>query len=542
VLDTTTVETQHLLLGLLTEGNGLSAGILSARRLSLDLIRDYIGADTATRRILSSIEGSLSDESKRALTYAAREAEDFTSVDFIDAEHLLLGLLREEGGLAATILRCHGVTLSESRDVVREKNDAFCFIVDSDVSSEQLFTMLTALADYFRSLGGAALTLDDFELQAARSRSEDPSRPDAPVLWRYTVRLRAVLARDWWGYAGASFRRTLAAEHEFTRRNLRSWERTNRIPELEWKRVAGIGSIRHREAVHAFAREELTRLEREQRRRSSVGEPRNDTVSMEGVLADRTADIRVGEARLFQTLHEANLSFGIDCRGTLRIGHLEADMDGEVVRSRRLDLQIEFGGDRRVDSFTGLPRLRAFESELDRLLATPTQRGETVTVIATDIDGFKEINDNFGCHAGDEVLIAVARILESHRAQEDTIVARVGGDEFLLAFGPRTDAQAHAFAALIRHDVGSLTVSWQNRSIGPISASFGLAFSPLDGRRPRELIDAAFQALRGGKPGDDDLPPSPDSVAAFPRKPRPLTDASVRIQRRRIFVPRKSGH
>jgi diguanylate cyclase (GGDEF)-like protein len=496
-LGCSTADTEHLLLGLLTDGKGIVGGILSAKQLSRELVRDYIGAGNETRPMDSArVAASLSDESERALTYAAEEADAITPDAFIDAEHILLGLLREERGVAAAILRSHGVLLSEVRAALPTYRHELELLVDADVSSDQLFTLLTALADYFRVAGGAALLLDDFDLQTACS---------ADVLYRLHVRLEPLPARDWGGGVGEEFRRTLASEYQHTRKNLRSWERTSAARELDWR--AGDLDDGHREALHRYAREELARLETEPKPRGSAGDDEG-----EGWIEER----RAGEGRFFQTFSEANVAFGTDSRGALRFGRLEPESDDDrVVRSPRLDLQIEYGGDRRVDELTALPSLRTFESELERLLATPISRGETIAVIATDLDGFKGINDAFGHYAGDEVLRHIARLLHFHRRQGNALAARIYGDVFFLALGPVTETGARAFAALIRSQVESLSVTWQNQPLGRLSLSTGLAFFPQDGRSPHELMNAAERELRRGRSGGDE-PPSPCPVAKVP--------------------------
>ena len=69
-----------------------------------------------------------------------------------------------------------------------------------------------------------------------------------------------------------------------------------------------------------------------------------------------------------------------------------------------------------------------------------------MAVVYLDLDGFKQINDTLGHVAGDEVLKTVARRLESIVREEDT-VARVGGDEFMIALWQITNGSDLAFVA-----------------------------------------------------------------------------------------------
>lgn len=108
------IETEHLLLALLREDTGLSPAFLQ-RPIDAGGLRERVRQRYAQREpFVPSIDLPLSNECKRALAYAAEEAHRFGH-RHIGAEHLLLGLLREEKSLAAQILREHGASLKEVR-------------------------------------------------------------------------------------------------------------------------------------------------------------------------------------------------------------------------------------------------------------------------------------------------------------------------------------------------------------------------------------------------------------------------------------------
>ncbi len=109
------IETEHLLLALLREDKALIGRFLGGRT-SVESIRKQIEAQATPREIISSgVDLPLSEESRRALNYAAEEAERLGHGQ-IGTEHLLLGLLREENCLAAEILHKRGLHLTSLRE------------------------------------------------------------------------------------------------------------------------------------------------------------------------------------------------------------------------------------------------------------------------------------------------------------------------------------------------------------------------------------------------------------------------------------------
>jgi hypothetical protein len=116
------IETEHLLLGTLRADATLSRRLLP--NLSMQALQNEVQARTANfQKIPTSVDLPLSNESKRALAYAAEEAERLRD-KHLGSEHLLLGLLRSSGSLAAELLHAQGVTLASARAEVaklREK-------------------------------------------------------------------------------------------------------------------------------------------------------------------------------------------------------------------------------------------------------------------------------------------------------------------------------------------------------------------------------------------------------------------------------------
>src|SRR5262245_33966263 len=110
------IETEHLLLGLFREEQSPTARVFARAQLSIDDVRREIDARTARRSVApGSEEVPFSPETKRVLTYAAQEADRLLH-PHIGTEHLLLGLFREEHGMAAAILAQEGLQIGPVRD------------------------------------------------------------------------------------------------------------------------------------------------------------------------------------------------------------------------------------------------------------------------------------------------------------------------------------------------------------------------------------------------------------------------------------------
>jgi ATP-dependent Clp protease ATP-binding subunit ClpC len=115
-LGAVSIETEHLLLGLVRDGSVLPllTGIL-LERLRADLESHRLSAEATP----TSVEIPFAGSAKRSLQFAAEEADRLLH-DHIGCEHLLLGLLREERSVAASTLAAHGVRLSDVRRKVKE--------------------------------------------------------------------------------------------------------------------------------------------------------------------------------------------------------------------------------------------------------------------------------------------------------------------------------------------------------------------------------------------------------------------------------------
>ena len=125
------------------------------------------------------------------------------------------------------------------------------------------------------------------------------------------------------------------------------------------------------------------------------------------------------------------------------------------------------------DQLTGLLNRRGFGEQAAAAYSTARRTGRSVSVIMSDIDRFKFINDELGHAAGDEVLCHFAKTLQRDRRAED-ILARMGGEEFALVL-PGTDIpESMQIAEELCQHVEGASIEVEGELI-TMTASFGVA-------------------------------------------------------------------
>ena len=115
-LGSASIRTEHLLLGLIREGKGLTSEIFARAHLPLEAIRDEIEISKGPR-MDESVEIRFSPEILQLVANLAPEEADRLNDHYVGSEHLLLGLLREEATVAGSILASNGLRL----DAVRQE-------------------------------------------------------------------------------------------------------------------------------------------------------------------------------------------------------------------------------------------------------------------------------------------------------------------------------------------------------------------------------------------------------------------------------------
>jgi len=161
----------------------------------------------------------------------------------------------------------------------------------------------------------------------------------------------------------------------------------------------------------------------------------------------------------------------------LFIAHVESSLN----QNRRMAMQ---------DPLTGLLNRRALSEFARQVFGHARRKDEPLTVVMLDCDGFKSLNDSYGHKAGDHVLQILARILEYETRSED-LVARVGGDEFVVILqGADYPEALHTMERIER--VFETAV----RDSG-YECSLSVGFAPMeeDSRTIEKLVEKADKAM-----------------------------------------------
>ena len=154
-----------------------------------------------------------------------------------------------------------------------------------------------------------------------------------------------------------------------------------------------------------------------------------------------------------------------------------------------------------TDSLTGLPNRVAMLEKLQHQIAVCAENSLCFSVLFLDLDRFKLVNDSLGHTAGDALLVAVAEMLRG-AADDNAIVARLSGDEFVIisdryaSVNAELDARADIVDRIFDLTSGSVTIEGHTLRVSP---SIGVACYPADGDSSTSLLKKADVAMYAAK-------------------------------------------
>ncbi len=151
------------------------------------------------------------------------------------------------------------------------------------------------------------------------------------------------------------------------------------------------------------------------------------------------------------------------------------------------------------DHMTKLYNRRYFSEMSLKILELAKRNKTDLSILMLDIDKFKNVNDTYGHHVGDDVIIALANVLKNISRNSD-IACRFGGEEFLLLL-PETNLEgAYAIAEKIRKHVEQLVVKLENHEPLHFTISAGVAqYNPESELNLEKTIQRADDALYEAK-------------------------------------------
>lgn len=145
--------------------------------------------------------------------------------------------------------------------------------------------------------------------------------------------------------------------------------------------------------------------------------------------------------------------------------------------------------DLQIDKLTGLFNRRAFDNDIQEL---PIE--DTYSIIFTDIDNFREFNNNFGHQTGDTVLKKVSQTIKASVRVNDKVY-RYGGEEIIIYLKDCDKKKAFEIAEKIRLNISEL----DNSPFQSITISLGISSCPEDGTEIDKIIEVSDFALLTAK-------------------------------------------
>ncbi|RZI82267.1 MAG: GGDEF domain-containing protein [Rubrivivax sp.] len=171
---------------------------------------------------------------------------------------------------------------------------------------------------------------------------------------------------------------------------------------------------------------------------------------------------------------------------SLRRKHLLADLSDVHERLQKVS---------RVDAMTGVYNRRHFQEYLSQAWQRAQHDGAEMAVIMIDVDHFKNYNDRYGHPAGDDCLVKVAKAMAPCLGRAGDLVARLGGEEFIVVL-PNADASvAQRVAERIRQAIETLHIRHEDSGTASVvTASVGVACCRARAGQHEDTLTAAADA------------------------------------------------
>lgn len=201
-------------------------------------------------------------------------------------------------------------------------------------------------------------------------------------------------------------------------------------------------------------------------------------------------------------LYFADNHLDLDTRGLIDIGN--AALCGVLILvfvhiydGLRMQAHEELERLAQTDSLTGVASRGSFQHALQRSIQEAERSNGHLVLALLDVDHFKQVNDQWGHEAGDMALQHICQILQQ-RLRVTDFLGRLGGEEFGLLLSHTDNTGADPLVDKLRKQIAEQPLEYDGEQI-TLSATFGLAAWPRDGRSAAELYRAADRRLYSGK-------------------------------------------
>lgn len=171
------------------------------------------------------------------------------------------------------------------------------------------------------------------------------------------------------------------------------------------------------------------------------------------------------------------------------------------IRQRKLLEQLAH-----IDPLTEIPNRRGFQNVLKREWGRARREQSPLSFAIADVDRFKQLNDSFGHPEGDRALRLMASTLAACEKRPGDVVARHGGDEFVILLPNTDEVGAHAIADQMCRAVADLEIGYAKEpSQGKLTLSIGgVTIIPADDRDPEQRLQQADENLYSAKKAGGD--------------------------------------
>lgn len=201
-----------------------------------------------------------------------------------------------------------------------------------------------------------------------------------------------------------------------------------------------------------------------------------------------------------------------------RLWPLQRIVEQAAMTLANLNLRAKLHEQSIRDPLTGLFNRRYLEIALEREVRRSVRKQTGVGIIMADGDKFKQFNDTFGHEAGDLVLKEIATVLRRSVRAED-IACRFGGEEFVIILSDCSADIVCKRAEVMRNAIAALNLEHGGRSLGKVTASFGVSFCQDGSLSPETLLRLADEALYQAKEAGRDRVVLSSSVRSQPVAP-----------------------